>query len=152
MTQHFTTDRPRNARHQQRSLLLGAQPDVPGAQRKYGARILEKDVQKACLAMLQRHPRVALVDRINSRVVDVVDKKSKTGTRPMRTAPKGHADLKGMLVGGRYFECECKSSNGELTDEQAERLARINRAGGLGFVARCVDDVLKYIPMKETTT
>lgn len=150
MTQHFVHNRARHVtRPKQAAMNLGAQPDVPGAERKYGERVLEKDVQKACLQLLQQHPRVAIVDRINSRVVDVVDRKSKTGTRPMRTAPKGHADLKGMLVGGRYFECECKSSNGELTDEQAERLARINRNGGLGFVARSADDVLKYIPMKE---
>ena len=82
------------------------------------------------------------------RVLDVVDKKAKTGTRPMRTAPKGHPDLSGMLRGGRALYVECKSSVGKLTEEQAAFLSLVNQHGGLAFVARSVDDVLKHLPLR----
>lgn len=127
------------------------QPRVPGDAKGWTTgdlRVLEKDVQAAVLALLVKHPEVAFINRINSRVLDVVDKKSKKGTRPMRTAPKGHPDLCGMLKGGRALYVECKSSIGKLTDEQANFLSAANHFGGLAFVARSVADVLKYLPLR----
>jgi VRR-NUC domain len=110
--------------------------------------VLEADVQRAVLGLLLKHPAVAFAHRINTRVVDVADAKSKTGTRPMRTAPKGHPDIKGMLKNGRALYVECKSSKGQLTEEQATFLSLVNKHGGLAFVARSIDDVLRHLPLR----
>ena len=140
-----------NARWSEQELLTLQQPRVPGDSRGWTTgdqKVLEKDVQAAVLALLLKHPAVAFINRINARVLDVVDKKAKTGTRPMRTAPKGHPDLSGMLKTGRALYVECKSSIGKLTEEQAIFLSLVNQHGGLAFVARSVDDVLKHLPLR----
>lgn len=143
--QHFTVQRPRR-RAMQRGLDLGT-PAVPGARHARGDRLLEADVQRAVLQLLATHPAVAFAYRVNSRVVDVTDRKSKAGTRPMRTVPKGHPDIAGVLMGGRALFIECKSTDGTLTDEQAAWLARANEHGALAFVARRPDDVLRHLPL-----
>jgi len=110
---------------------------------------LESEVQRAVLDMLARHPRVAFAHRINSRVLDVVDKRKPGNTRPMRTAPKGHPDIVGMLTDGRALYVECKrASGGRLTPEQADFLSRVANHGGVAIVARCVEDVLAQIPLE----
>ena len=133
----------------QRGLDLGT-PAVPNA-RPAGSldRLLEADVQRAVLQLLATHPAVAFAYRVNSRVMDVADRKSKTGTRPMRTVPKGHPDIAGVLKGGRALYVECKSTDGTLTDEQAAWLARANEHGALAFVARRPDDVLRHLPLTQ---
>lgn len=146
--QHFTVQRPRR-RAAQRGLDLGA-PSVPNARpRGTMDRLLEADVQRAVLALLATHPAVAFAYRVNSRVLDVASRKSKTGMRPMRTVPKGHPDIAGVLKGGRALYVECKSTDGTLTDEQAAWLARANEHGALAFVARRPDDVLRHLPLTQ---
>ena len=113
---------------------------------------LEGEVQRAVMAMLAHHPRVAFAHRINTRVLDVVDKRQPKGTRPMRTAPKGHPDIAGMLTDGRALYVEVKrASGGSLTPEQSDFLSRVEKHGGVAIVARCVDDVLDVLPLKEAS-
>lgn len=107
----------------------------------------EADVQRALIAALRVHPSVAFAHRINTRVVDVVDRKTARGTRPMVTAPKGHPDIAGMLRDGRALYIEAKRPGGKLTDEQAAFLTAVNAHGGLGIVADSVDTLLRYLPM-----
>jgi hypothetical protein len=146
MAQHFTTSGRRRA--QQKPLQFGPSVEVPGAKPARGDKLLEADVQRAVLALLKQHPRVAWAERFNSRVLDVVDRKSKTGFRPMRMAFKGCADILGQLKDGKLFACECKSTTGDATDDQLAFLSLVNKFGGLAFIARHPDDVLKYIPLQ----
>lgn len=130
------------------------QSKVPGGDKGWTTgdrKVLEADVQRAVVQLLKRHPAIAWVQRMNSRVVDVVDKKSKTGMRPMFMTFKGCPDVWAMLKGsGRLVVIECKSSTGRLTDEQAAFLSLVNQFGGLAFVARSADDVLKHLPLKDS--
>jgi len=129
----------------QRALDLG-----DGIDRKQVDRgLLEADVQRAVMQLLAAHPRVAFAHRINTRVVDVVDKRKPGNTRPMVTAPKGHPDIAGMLTDGRALYIECKrASGGKLTPDQAAFLANVHRYGGVAIVATSVDDVLAAIPLE----
>lgn len=127
------------------------QPRIPGDAKKWATGdkpILEAEVQRAVLQLLRKHPLVGWAHRFNSRVVDVVDKKSKKGTRPMFMSFKGCPDILGQLKTGAFLAIECKSTIGKLTPEQAEFLSLVNQHGGLAFVARSVDDVLKYLPLR----
>jgi len=107
----------------------------------------ETDIQRDVLRLLQLHPSVAMAHRINTRVLDVDDAKSRTGRRPLRTAPTGHPDIAGMLRDGRALYVEVKAARGELTEQQAKFLERVRTAGGVAIVARSVDDVLAALPM-----
>lgn len=57
----------------------------------------------------------------------------------------GSSDIVGILPGGRAICCECKTGRGELSAEQARFLRAVNAVGGLGFVARCVEDVRRAV-------
>ena len=141
MTQHFTVNRGRAKQGQlfaaKRSRFISVAPQKES----------ETDIQRCILALLAKHPSVAFAHRINSRVLDVDDKHSKTGKRPMRMAPKGLPDIAGMLRTGHALYIECKSADGTLTEEQACFLARVNEHRGVAFVARSIDDVLRHIPL-----
>ncbi len=53
----------------------------------------------------------------------------------------GSSDLIGFTLRGRFVACEVKYK-GKLTKEQANFLEQVNAAGGLGIVARSVEDVI----------
>lgn len=148
MATHFTVNRKPRAKAAQRPLQFASDTPVPGEKHARGDRLLEADVQRAVLALLKQHPRVAWAERFNSRVLDVPDRNSKTGTRPMRMAFKGCADILGQLKDGRLVACECKSTTGDATDDQLAFLSLVNKFGGLAFIARHPDDVLKYVPLQ----
>ena len=53
-----------------------------------------------------------------------------------KTANAGTLDFEGYDKRGRFCAIECKRPDGgRLSPEQAERIADINRAGGVAFVA-----------------
>ncbi len=54
----------------------------------------------------------------------------------------GVSDILGVLPGGRFFAIEVKQKGKKPTDHQAAFLDQVNRNGGLGFVARALDDVI----------
>lgn len=43
---------------------------------------------------------------------------------------------------GQLLGIEVKTAKGKLSDKQQAKIDEINRAGGLAFVARCIDDVI----------
>jgi Holliday junction resolvase len=43
---------------------------------------------------------------------------------------------------GRMLAIEVKTAKGKLSDKQESKIREINRAGGLAFVARSIDDVI----------
>jgi hypothetical protein len=54
---------------------------------------------------------------------------------------KGVADILGMLSNGRFLAIEVKSKKGRLSPEQKIFLEEINAGGGIGILARSVEDV-----------
>lgn len=53
----------------------------------------------------------------------------------------GASDFIGMLPSGRFLAIELKSETGRVSDKQKEFLNEVNQRGGVGFVARSVEDV-----------
>lgn len=50
-----------------------------------------------------------------------------------------------FLYKGIYVGCELKAAKGKPTDLQKRKLGSIVENGGIGIIARCVDDVDKVI-------
>lgn len=71
------------------------------------------------------------------------------GTWIKSAAFPGISDILGMTREGRFVGVECKSSEGTATPEQLEFIAEVRRRGGIGFVARCAQDV--FDNFKENT-
>ena len=55
--------------------------------------------------------------------------------------PKGVCDILGIWK-GKMLAIEVKTNNGKVTEDQNRFIDRINREGGLAFVARSEDDVI----------
>jgi hypothetical protein len=90
------------------------------------------------LKALRAHPLVAWVERQNSGA-------AKVGNRFIRFGWPGCPDVLGQLKDGRFIGCEVKSSTGRLRPEQTVFLERIRGAGGVGFVARDLRDVVREL-------
>jgi hypothetical protein len=109
--------------------LFGMEQQTPRTNdRKEGAALVE------VLKALRAHPAVAWAERQNSGAAEV-------GNRFIRFGWVGCPDILGQLIDGRFLGCEVKSATGRLRPEQSLFLARINQAGGLGFMARDLRDV-----------
>ena len=65
--------------------------------------------------------------------------------RFLRFGVSGASDIIGILSDGRFLAIEVKTRTGRLSEKQQEFLDRINGAGGLGFVARSVQDVISKL-------
>jgi hypothetical protein len=76
---------------------------------------------------------------------ETVDSRGKAKRRFVRFGCKGASDIIGWTADGRVLAIEVKSPNGRPTPEQKEFLRRVNRAGGIGILARSVDDVVAVL-------
>ena len=96
----------------------------------------------AILLALRLHPKVAWAERINTGGAWFGE-----GARRqfVKFGWSGMADLTGQLRDGRRLDVEAKASDGKATPEQAAYLALVRRFGGVAFVARSVDDVLREL-------
>jgi hypothetical protein len=66
--------------------------------------------------------------------------------RYIKTADAGTCDFEGYDNIGRFVAIECKrSSGGRLSPAQKERIADINRKGGVAFVAHSGEEALKQL-------
>ncbi|WP_287602702.1 VRR-NUC domain-containing protein [Thiothrix sp.] len=101
----------------------------------------EHDIQKAILDYLARCSRVAFAHRQNTGQTKYEDGHGET--RYVRYGWVGCSDIIGMLTDGRFLAIEVKSRTGRLSEEQAAFLDCVNAGGGVGIVARSVDDVIK---------
>lgn len=54
----------------------------------------------------------------------------------------GSSDLIGWTNKGRFLAIEVKTDKGRVTEEQENFLDQVNLSGGIGFVARSVQDVV----------
>jgi Holliday junction resolvase len=96
----------------------------------------ENDIVQAIIQYITMLGGIAI--RINSgtRLIQNSD----GSTRIFRGAPKGTADILGVL-NGIPLAIECKDRRGKTTPEQEQFLQEWREAGGLGIVARSIDDV-----------
>lgn len=94
-------------------------------------RLPESAVLRACMELLEAHPKVALVWRANVGAVQA-------GDRYVRFGFRGCSDILGVMAGsGKLLACECKATGKRMSDDQAAFLENVSRAGGY---ALCVDD------------
>ena len=98
----------------------------------------EIDLQKQIVQWLNLQGHY--VFRTNAGVMFI---KGKNGNRCFRCLFKGCLDIIGMLRDtGQFIAIECKLKNGKLSDEQKLFLQKVNELGGIGFVARDLDEVI----------
>ena len=100
---------------------------------------LERAVLKEIMRALRNDPRVAQVERQQSGLFV-------EGNRHIRVGTPGALDIKGMLVGGRMFEIECKRVGGKPTPAQANRIAAIKASGGIAGYAWSAESALALLP------
>jgi hypothetical protein len=62
---------------------------------------------------------------------------------------KGISDIIGCMKGGRMIAIELKSPKGEATPAQLEFIDRVNAAGGIGLVARTIDEVIEGLSLQD---
>ena len=143
-------------------LLTIQQPRVPGDEKPWSTGdkpLLESEIQKMVLTTLEMHPQMALVWRMNTGSGFLISNKDWKSLlagavakavmcRFIRFAFPGCSDILGMLKGGRFFACEVKTATGTVKPDQAAFMSKVNQFGGLAFVARSVDDVLKHLPLR----
>ena len=66
--------------------------------------------------------------------------------RYIKTAEAGTCDFEGYDNQGRFLAIECKRpSGGRLSPAQRERIADINRKGGVAFVAHSGEEALEQL-------
>jgi hypothetical protein len=96
------------------------------------------------LRAIKAHPLVAWAERMNSGCASI-------GARFVRFGWPGAPDVVGQLRDGRFLGVEVKAKAGRLRPEQAIFLERINGAGGVGFVAHDLRDVMRELNTDATT-
>lgn len=111
----------------------------------------EAEVQKAVIQFLLLHPRVAMVERINSGAVYGAENQFIRFHTLMLPARFKHirmkvADLSVTLTDSRRMAVECKRGDwvkpsNEREFEQAAYLAHIKSLGGIGIFANSIDAV-----------
>ena len=118
----------------ERRPVLKLKPSVP----------LEAEIQPDILKALLAHPRVGWAVRVNSAAGRLLYPDG-SASRWMRFGFVGCSDNIGQLVCGRFLACETKRPGENPTPDQQAFLDRVNRHGGLGFVARNVSDVWREL-------
>lgn len=58
---------------------------------------------------------------------------------------KGSSDLIGWAKSGQFVALEIKSAKGRPTEEQRSFIKAVDLAGGIGIIARSVEDVLEVL-------
>lgn len=106
-------------------------------------RILERDVQKQCLAWLGL--KRVFCWRANSGAV-TYPATATTVRRFVRTASvAGVSDIIGVLPGGSMLAVECKRKGQKPTPSQAVFLAQVRAAGGVGIVVDSLDSLVEQL-------
>ena len=83
------------------------------------------------------------LQRINTGCFQIGEGRNR---RFIKTADAGTCDFEGYDNTGRFVAIECKRpSGGRLSPAQKERIADINRKGGVAFVAHSGAEVLKQL-------
>lgn len=110
----------------QRPPLKLTKPEIP-----------EAAVLDVVLKALRLHRKVAWCNRMNTGAL-----KDATG-RPVHFGFVGLSDVIGQTVSGRFLAVEVKRAGKFPTPDQVAFLERVQRHGGVAFVARGVVDVMR---------
>jgi len=102
----------------------------------------EHEIQSSILEYLTRCSSIAWVRRLNSGKFRVSDK---AGTRWIQAGWVGAPDIIGMTTKGQFLAVEVKAYSGVATSEQIEFLQCVRAGGGIGVIARSVDDVINAL-------
>ena len=105
---------------------------------RYKMDISETDIQKSIIEVLEYHPQVAYFWRHNVGFI-------KRPGRAVRFGIPGQSDILGILKGGRFLAIEIKKPKKDREPEQVKFQDTVNQAGGLAFVARSIDDVIREL-------
>ena len=83
------------------------------------------------------------IQRINTGCFQIGEVRNR---RFIKTADAGTCDFAGYDNTGRFVAIECKRpSGGRLSPAQKERIADINRKGGVAFVVHSGEEALKQL-------
>lgn len=83
------------------------------------------------------------LQRINTGCFQIGEGRNR---RYVKTAEAGTCDFEGYDNHGRFLAVECKRpSGGRLSPAQKERIADINRKGGVAFVAHSGEEALSQL-------
>lgn len=102
----------------------------------------ENEVLPSLLKALPFFKRVAWFERMNSGAYVVGEGKAR---RYIKYGFKGCSDIIGQMVDGRFLSIEAKRPSGTSSDAQAAFLALVNANGGIGFVAKSIDDLREHL-------
>ena len=129
-----------------RELPIPPEP-VKRGPRKPSTEPSESEILRAILAMLRRHPKVALCWRQNS---GTFQERNRDGTtRYIRAnTQRGMSDIMGALMDGRTLAIEVKSRTGRMRPGQEEFLQTIRQAGGVAGVCRSVEDAIALLEVQ----
>lgn len=116
----------------------------------------ESTIQADIIAMLKKHPKVALVERINSGKAKEIGADGKPRFIPYNKVYRVNgirmrkSDIDCTLINGKRFVCEVKRKDWKRpTDtretEQANYIASIKASTGYGMFARSVAEVEAYL-------
>jgi len=103
----------------------------------------EQAIQAAVLRYLAIDRRIAWAQRFNTGAIRIErrDAQGRPTHRFVRFAFPGCSDILGQLASGHFLAVEVNRPSTKPTPEQAAFLAQVNTAGGLGLIARSVEDV-----------
>jgi hypothetical protein len=104
----------------------------------------ESSVLTTVLKALLMHRRVAFAHRMNAGAGKFLYPDGST-SQFIRFGFAGMADISGQTVDGKRLEVEVKAAGKDPTADQIAFLERVNRHGGIGFVARGVADVIREL-------
>ena len=102
-------------------------------------KISEKEILKTILEWLAIYKILAW--RNQSGIIILGDNKK----RAIRMGTKGVSDIVGCLPDGRILCIEVKTEKGKVSDAQQDFIDKINKAIGLAFVARSIEDCEKQL-------
>ena len=104
----------------------------------------EAQVLAAVQQALNHHHAVAWHQRMNTGAGKLVYQDGEI-SRFLRFGFPGCPDIIGQLRDGRFFAVEVKRPSGTLSGEQSQFLKLVRGNGGVGFVARRVEDVFSAL-------
>lgn len=120
-------------------LLENANPSKIYGDARYST---ESEIQASILDYLTRCSSIAWANRLSSGKFKVTDK---AGTRWIQAGWVGAPDIIGMTTKGQFVGIEVKAGNGVASTEQIAFLQAVRAGGGIGIIARSVDDVINAL-------
>jgi hypothetical protein len=97
----------------------------------------EKQIENSIIEFLQR--KGVFVWKNQSTAI--YDPTRKAFRKVGKYQLSGVADIIGVLADGKFLAIEVKAAKGRVSDKQKSFLQKVNDCGGIGFIARSIEDV-----------